>query len=117
MDRPNEQFTPEQVDEQIAHLLKSLPATLPAASFIQEVHDHYQEEHQMLESAWKRLSNVLDEREHSAIERDSSPGQSLTQPTLSKVERPGHMKQRTPRKPMTWLASFVAAVLVVLLIS
>ena len=35
MDKPNEQFTPEQVDEQIARLLRSQPTTLPAASFIQ----------------------------------------------------------------------------------
>src|SRR6266481_1530935 len=119
MDKSNEQFTPEQVDGQIARLLRSQPTTLPAASFIQEVHRHYQEERQTLEGAWERLSNVLDEREHSGIQQISFLKPSLSQPVPSGVERPRHMKQPAPGKPglMKRLAPFAAVLLVILLIS
>src|SRR5258708_8357353 len=119
MDKPNEQFTPEQVDEQIARLLTSQPATLPAASFIQEVHRHYQEERQTLEGAWERLSNGLDEREHSGIQQSSFRKQSYSQPAPSGVEWQRHMKQPAPGKPglMKQLVPFAAVLLVVLLIS
>lgn len=115
MDKPNEQFTPEQVDEQIAHLLRSQPNTLPAASFIQEVHRHYQEERQTLEGAWERLSNVLDEHEHAGMQRVSFPDQSLSQPVPSGVERPRQMKQPAPGKPglMKRLVSFAAVLLLI----
>ena len=119
MDKPNEQFTPEQVDEQIARLLRSQPTTLPAASFIQEVHRHYQEEHQTLEGAWERLSNVLDEREHSSVQQSSFLKPSLSQPVPPGVVRSRHRKQPAPGKPglMKRRAPFAAVLLVILLIS
>src|SRR5579859_571947 len=92
MDKPNEPFTPEHVDEQIARYLRSQPAPPSAASFIQEVHRHYQEERQTLEGAWQRLSNVLDEREHSGIQQIGFLKPSLSQPVPSDRERPYHMK-------------------------
>src|SRR5216683_1194243 len=115
MDKSNEQFTPEQVDEQIARLLRSRPTTLPAASFIQEVHRHYQEERQTLEGAWERLSNVLGEREHSGIQQISFLKPSLSQPVPPDVERPRHMKQPAPGKPglMKRLVPFAAVLLLI----
>ncbi len=115
MDKSNEQFTPEQVDEQIARLLRSQPTTLPAASFIQEVHRHYQEERQTLEGAWERLSNVLGEREHSGIQQISFLKPSLSQPVPPDVERPRHMKQPAPGKPglMKRLVPFAAVLLLI----
>jgi len=119
MDKPNEQFTPEQVDEQIVRLLRNQPGTLPAASFIQEVHRHYQQERQTLEGAWERLSKALDEREHSATQQSNFLQPSPSQPVLSGVERAYSRKQPAPGKPglMKRLLPFAAVLLVALLIS
>src|SRR5260370_37747163 len=73
----------------------------------------------MLEGTWERLSNMLDEREHSGIQQISSLKQSSSQPAPSGVAWQRHMKQPAPGKPglMKRLAPFAAVLLVVLLIS
>src|SRR5260370_12737889 len=73
----------------------------------------------MLEGTWERLSNGLDEREHSGIQQSSFLKQSSSQPAPSGVEWQRHMKQPAPGKPglMKQLVPFAAVLLVVLLIS
>jgi photosystem II stability/assembly factor-like uncharacterized protein len=119
MNKPNEYFTPGQVDEQIAHLLRSQPDTLPTAHFVQEVHRHYQEERQTLEGAWERLSTVLDGREHSEIEQVNALETSSSQAIPAGEERVRQRRQPTPGKAgiMRRLVPFAAVLLTVLLIS
>src|ERR1700730_666674 len=96
MDKPTEQFTPRQVDEQIARLLSDQQPTLPAARFIQELHHHYKMERQTLENTWERLSDILDERENSRFQLEDL--QQSYQPAPL-IERQRHMKQSAPGKP------------------
>jgi hypothetical protein len=112
--KQDDQFLPEQVDEQIetlAHLEKN--STLPEARLASDLHQIYDEEHEIAEHVWVRLNGRITQTSREHTGQKHSKHQALhrfvkeAQPMKTKV------MQQPPAKNRWHVLETLAAVLVI----
>ncbi len=119
MSKQDDQFLPEQVDEQIetlAHLEKS--STLPEARLASDLHQIYDEEHEIAERVWVRLNRHITQNSRGHTGQKHSKDQALhrfvkeAQPMKTKV-----MQQPSAKNRWHVLETLAAVLVVVALVA
>lgn len=121
MDKHNEQFTPETVDEQIDDLLQSQLPTSPDAHIVQNLHRLYSEDAVTLDRVWQRLG--LDE--HTSFtqaihQAETSQGRMTGQSRILPYERKRRMfvehNGNSPKLQIWRSIAVIAAVLIAVIL-
>lgn len=114
MSKQDDQFPPEQVDEQIETLahLENSPA-LPEARLASDLHQVYEEEHEIAERVWVRLNKHIMQNSREHTEQKRPKNQALHM--LVKEAQPMRTKatQQPPAKNRWHVLGTLAAILVV----
>jgi outer membrane protein assembly factor BamB len=122
MDKHNEQFTRETVDEQVDELLQSQLATSPDTQMVQDLSQLYKENPGSLEQVWHRLGLDAHMSFSDAVEQmDTSREQMISQVRMTRDKRKQSMlssshnslPQRSPGPRFTVLVAVLVVALLV----